>query len=307
MHAMQIPLLQSSSRFPKPDWDTLYKMASSKTYTHMELDAFWNQAALKWLEMLGGALGDGYQIYESTHYLVLGRQPASICEKILQWLEQIKQNLDRMLGDTACQDFHGKLPVLMFDGLDAYYEYYASCVEDGDHPLSGGCYINDGYGHFIFPYMNRDDAERAAAHELTHAFLSAYPIPLWLNEGMAQLFEAGATGGVAVDVHEMRATMRSYWNAETIREFWSGSGFQRQDKGQSHCYYLAMILARELSFDMPDLRKFIREAHWNDAGEAAMRRIFGFSLGELAADFLGDGDWGPHGKDEAPVLKITTY
>jgi len=61
--------------------------------------------------------------------------------------------------------------------------------EEGEFDLSSGMYINEGYGHFVFPAQDINFAEPIAVHELTHVCVVHLPIPLWLNEGMAVLME----------------------------------------------------------------------------------------------------------------------
>ena len=48
------------------------------------------------------------------------------------------------------------------------------------------------------------------------------------------------------------------------------------------------------------LMKFISEASRLDAGEAACREVFGISLGGIAGEFLGHGDWTPRPTEWVP-------
>ena len=78
-----------------------------------------------------------------------------------------------------------------------------------------------------------------------------------------------------------------------MQEFWYGSSFHRPDDGQQLSYQLAQILVTNLSENYSAFVKFTNAAIWNDGGEAAAEEIFGISLGDLIANFLGEGDWWP--------------
>lgn len=53
-------------------------------------------------------------------------------------------------------------------------------------------------------------------------------------------------------------------------------------------------LLTQANHHAPDrLRQFIRAASWKDAGESAAQHHLCLSLGDAAADFLGDGNWAP--------------
>jgi tetratricopeptide (TPR) repeat protein len=132
-------------------------------------------------------------------------------------------------------------------------------------------------------------------HEITHACLSHLPLPLWLEEGVAQLTEAALSGGMPFALNgEDAAGIRRYWREHGLRDFWWGTGFHSLDGGQRHSYRLAEILFRLIVGDhrrrLPD---FVRHTQADDAGDGAAREFLGRSLADLAAQFLGPGSWDP--------------
>ena len=85
----------------------------------------------------------------------------------------------------------------------------------------------------------------------------------------------------------------SFWDGAKVQQFWRGASFNRQDDGQRHSYQLAWLLTRRLTADMDRFRRLVRAARADDAGDAALREVFGFGAGALAATVLGEGRWDP--------------
>ena len=89
----------------------------------------------------------------------------------------------------------------------------------------------------------------------------------------------------------------SHWNSESIQGFWSGDSWSHPDLGFSLSYNLAHILWRKIESDLSASRdqivRFVRDADWQDGGEASFQTVFDLSLGALVEDFLGEGDWSP--------------
>ena len=170
-------------------------------------------------------------------------------------------------------------------------------------------YINEGYGHFVFPSQDIDYAEPIAVHELTHACLVHLPIPLWLNEGMAVLMEDVLAGNSLFLDKEIVERHQKYWNEETIQGFWSGESFMAIDEGQELSYNLAHIVSRNISQDFTAFIKFCNCSNYEDAGELAAQECLGLSLTQAVGSFLGEGNWQSDGrlnKALQPTAKTVT-
>jgi hypothetical protein len=189
--------------------------------------------------------------------------------------------------------------VLRFTETDDYFSYISDFYPDGEHAASGGVFLRDGYAHIAYPETYTMDAERQTiAHELAHNLLANLPLPLWLNEALAEAFKADLAGGGFATVDEdLLAEHRGYWNARTIQEFWMGKSFHVVD-GQRVSYSLAKVLLdvinRELKPSPEVFRRFVKQSDWADAGEAAACEQLEVSMGEIAEVFLGPGDWTPN-------------
>ena len=93
---------------------------------------------------------------------------------------------------------------------------------------------------------------------------------------------------------------QDFWTSKTIQQFWTGESFFRPDDGQKLSYQLAQILVAELSTNYDTFSEFANSADWRDAGENAFLDIYALSLGDMVANFLGDGNWSPS-PDEWPI------
>jgi hypothetical protein len=198
---------------------------------------------------------------------------------------------------------------LRFATIDQYYHYIAHFYPDGEHATSGGVFLRgSGYLHIAYHEGYTMDLERITlAHELAHNLVAHLPLPSWLNEALAQAFDADLAGGRfgAID-RELQAEHEAYWNADTIQEFWMGKSFHNP-AGQRVSYNLAQVLLltinREIRPKPVEFQRFVKQARWQDSGEAAAREQLGAGLGEIASVFLGEGDWTPKPKTWASRRK----
>jgi hypothetical protein len=127
---------------------------------------------------------------------------------------------------------------------------------------------------------------------MTHLLVDHLPLPLWVNEGLATSAERVLSDYAEPLLNEeLVQRHRDYWNPQTIQHFWNGESFQQPGISQELSYSLAEVLATQLR-DIPGYPDFIRNASWEDAGEAAARRYLNGGVGDIAAIFLGDSYWG---------------
>lgn len=171
----------------------------------------------------------------------------------------------------------------------------------GIHPTSGGCLIHKDYVHIAIPYVPHG-LRQTIAHELTHNCLVHLKLPLWLNEGLAQLFQhAVATQPRPLLNHELRERHLAFWNEQTVQEFWAGVSFRKPGDSNHLSYSLAEIILNLLTENQGDWGGFIKNADWRDAGQTAAFDFLGADLGSVMATFLGEGDWRPRRKEMAAL------
>ena len=288
-----LPLLPSSSRYPLPDWNACAVEAKAAALDAAGLDTFYTERGREWVQLLRESFGQDYRGYESANFWLVSSQPEATCRRLIQWAESIQVRVMQALALDHTGRLYGKCPMIVVHDLDVYYDYISSYLLDGDHALSGGIYLNGGYGHFVFTFLDLSSAEGVLAHELAHALVVHLPLPLWLNEGIAQLCEQTVVGRDTTPYDEVHEKFDTYWTSETIQDLWTGRGFNRQDEGQLQSYYLAKLLTRNLAGDLERFRALVHEADAADAGAAALLKHYGLRLPDMVAEHLGEGDWAP--------------
>ncbi len=279
--------------FPRPNWDAIAELIHAKPEEFWAAD--WEAWSRRWVDAILGQLPDTYRVEETENFLVMSAQEDRYVELLSRFLERTLRRILTSLEGIASDEGYGKHIVLMFDEQEPYYQYKSYFYPDeGEFILSSGTFLNAGYGHFAFPFLEMFEAEATSAHELTHACLKHLPIPLWLNEGFAVTMEDEICGSVPLQMENERfAEHRSFWNADTIQEFWSGESFNRTDQGSNLSYELARYCLRALAQEYDVFAAFANMANYQDGGEAAAHEYYGGSLGGLIHQFFGEGDWSP--------------
>ncbi|WP_254508544.1 hypothetical protein [Anatilimnocola floriformis] len=290
--------LFSETHFAMPDWDRIGEWV--ELYVEKE-DQFkaWTELALQWLHLINEQFGDRYQILETKHFLLFGFPGEVRLSSLGSHAEDCRRGLQQNLPGLAKFTTPGKTPILIFAGNDAYYAHVADYHGDGEYGGSSGMHIRNSYSHVAMLQILGNDLFQTSAHELTHAALAHLTLPLWIEEGLAQLFEHDLGNKQFYlnpkDVGEQKA----FWRAEGLEKFWSGDGFSSPGDMQKHSYQLAEILLRLLltdyqprwfGFDQSPLRKlmnFLKYANRDDAGESAAQMQLGLSLEDIAAKSLG--------------------
>lgn len=278
----------------KPNWSEISSKIGN-THRNNELNVLWESECHNWLESIAKHLNNNYRIHDTHNFSILTNEGDRYTQIFSSFLERkLKGILDTLQG-IALDNGYGKHVVIIFDDADKYYDYVSLFYPDeGEFGLSSGMYINEGYGHFVFPTQEVSIAEPIAVHELTHACLSHLPIPTWLNEGIAVSMEAVLANTPPLFINdEIILKHQKYWNEQTIQEFWSGRSFYASDEGQGLSYHLAHIVVSNISTDFDIFSQFVNAAHHKDAGESAARNHLDISLGHLIKALLGDGNWKP--------------
>lgn len=210
------------------------------------------------------------------------------------------------LPENARLSAPGKQVVIAIADRERYYDYVAHFYEEGEYGGTGGLHVREGYPHTVAHGRMFHELEAVIAHELTHAALYPLDMPVWIEEGLTQSNECQIAGRAPLVVdNEVADEQKGFWRSEGLDDFWRGSSFHRPDEGQKLSYQLSEILLRLLfedfrprwfGFDKEPRRKlsaFLGSARSDDCGQAAAEEHLGMTIGQLAAKFLGRGDWEP--------------
>lgn len=282
--------------FSRPDWKVIER-AIDQTAAPEDLDTAWSDAAIQWLLKLKTDLGGEYRLTCSKEFLLVSTQDFGAASDLLCFAETTLEKIYSALKEAAWQWGHGKHVILLFAEDDDYYQYVSYFYGEGVHPASGGCLIHQDYAHIAMFMGDGRSIRTMLAHELTHNSVVHLQLPLWLNEGLAVLFQRTASEWQAQVLEEdLRERHFAFWNPETIQEFWAGVSFGKPGEPNELSYSLAEILVRLLLQQPEHFGGFVQNARWEDAGQTAALDWVGQDLGILAATFLGEGNWRPSRK-----------
>ncbi len=283
--------------FPYPEWESIFQWMS--TFSTGGSHADFVQVARHWLVRMRNGVGGDYEVAESENFHLLSELSSEDQAELLKFLEQSRSRMLGVLGNSLVETFRGKHIVMRFTELDDYYDYVARYFPDGSWAGSSGMMIAQHYCHIAFPSVSPYMDRAVLAHELTHNLLVTLPLPTWLNEALAMLFEDSiASTPWSLDADNV-ALHRDYWNSETIQQFWAGTAFHDVE-AQPLAYELSKILLSLIQTEVRPsaevFRRFIQHAEYSDAGSMACRVNLNWELGDLAGRFLGPGEWGPIGQ-----------
>lgn len=258
----------------------------------------WNQVCSKWLDSLAEEFPGNYRGIESDHFFLVADLDKGRRDALIHLAERAWKTLQEVLGSAALLSSPGKQVVIAFNSRKTMFQFAGPYLPEGKLASFAGLYI-----HQPCPLILLQDtagATSALVHELLHAAVAHLSLPQWLEEGLAQSFEAdhGVTP-VFMLTPEDAKTCRSYWRKRGLERFWSGEGFHRPGRMSVESYRLALILARLLLDDAKPgwwglgrsrqlkLIRFLETARADDAGDAAARAAFGYGIVALAERFLG--------------------
>lgn len=285
----------TDDELPMPQWGIIGEWINTNVPSDKHYEA-WDAAAETWLKRLKLHLGADYVIDADEEFGLLSTLSAVDGTAVLRHAISTKRQLQEYLRELPEPNFLGPHVIIVFKTRDQFFDYVAHAFPDGEFGSPEGiCIRATGYMHIVLVPLPVDRIQPAIAHELTHVMLAHLPIPLWLEEGLAQLLEEHVTGQHHFRIdHESALRHRTFWKEHGLQDFWNGWAYHRPDDGRELAYGLSQVLLRNLMADHP--KKFFRiieDALVEDAGDAAFRKHIGIGIAECAAQFLGQGSWEP--------------
>ncbi len=263
-----------TSNYAQPDWA---KISAYQQQTDEDPVQFWNAVAHAWTQRVAS---DTHKTLQSENFLLVYPKTVSKPGMLLDYSEATRQRILRRLPGIALDEGHGIWVIFVFDNADLYDQYQEAAYGRASAIPSSGLFVNDGYGHFLFPYLDQGFSEGVVAHELTHALMSHLPqAPLWVHEGVAVNMEHDLAGSAPLEYDKFR---QSQWTKATIKKLFNGKAFQ-DVKLSEHAYLTARLLVMSLvKLDYNRFTGFVQEARQEDGGFAAARKWFDVDLSEMA-------------------------
>ncbi len=282
------PLFPPDEFFPRPDWEKITEKIEAEH--QQELDQAWKDLAFIWLSLVAETLDEDYGVFTSREFILLSRPKRA--RIILDTLESQKKRILNIIDDGERPDTIGYYTVLVFEDNQTYLPYVSAFGPDGEEALSGGMFFGTAhYGHLVLHGSAMWQIERVMAHELTHNLLWPSGLPLWLEEGLCMTVEQLVSSGTGLRMDRNRAEEhREFWSEFGLRPFWSGEAFT-SPKAQEYAYEMAQVMVRVLAESSREFPAFLRQANWEDAGFGAARSLLELELDQVAAGFLGPGEW----------------
>jgi hypothetical protein len=282
--------------FSRPNWKIIAE-AIKQSVTSEDRAKAWTDATLQWVERLRSNLGGEYRVRRSAEFILLSMLDSDASSSLLIFAEKSLRHIYESLQDAAWQWKHGKHVVLLFAEEDDYFQYLADYYADGIHPASGACLLHRGYVHIPMSFRDGKHIRRMLVHELAHNSVVHLQLPLWLNEGLAMLFEWTAIEWTQPILDgDLQERHLAFWNSENIQRFWAGDSFHEAGESVELSYNLAQILTELLNPRSKGFLAFVKTAHRDDGGQSAALDCLDTDLGQTVATFLGEGAWRPNRK-----------
>ena len=286
---------EEAAGFSRPNWKQISEFVKNNVAKD-DLSAAWDCIVAKWMRQLVVDLGGDAQVRRSPSFYCLSDLDLETTGKLLAYAETVESSIRAGLGQAAWSGYHGKHVLLLFSDQDDYFACISFYHSAGNHVLSAGMFIRKGYAHIALPYFDALSAQRVLVHELTHNLLCHLPIPLWLNEGLAKVFDRQVARRPFLVDRELADRHRTHWTEVNIQAFWAGRSYRVPGEESALSYILGEILVNLLSSKWETIPGFIKAADWRDAGQDAAVNILNQDLGEVLGGFLGSGNWRPQRK-----------
>jgi hypothetical protein len=288
--------------FSRPNWKAI--SACIATNHKDESAAAWDEASRAWVERLSDDLGGAYSVTAFGRFLLLSELESSTAERYVQFAQSSADKIKYLLGDAAWQTECGMHVVLMFSEEDDYYEYISCFHSEGTHPGSIGVCLHRDYVHIALNRWLDHTSAHVLAHELAHLFVAHLQLPRWINEAWAMAVERHIFGRpIPLLERDVADDLWEFWTEDRIQEFWAGTSFDVAGKSSTLSYRLSQLLLNSAMRDLPAFREFLKRADYRDGGQDAALQCLGFSIGDLAGEFLGQGHWRPNRKRIAEALR----
>ncbi len=280
--------------FTIPDWASMDESLARLSH-NAELVAAYEGIVGQWIRLLAEDLGGNYRAIETRQAFLVTDAPEGEAKALAGFIGRARDSIDGFLGAAADPLDRYRRLVLVLSEADDYYAYVSRYYSTDRVSASAGvCLSGVGYAHVVVQHTDSLWAtQRCLAHELAHVSTVHLRLPGWLGEGISlrsELILVPLPGGETIVVEEDH---HGFWTAYNIQEFWAGTAFLADGDLQRLSYNLANVLFDLVRQQGEALFWFLRQARWEDAGHTACHECFGFGLDDLAATFLGEGDWRP--------------
>ena len=194
--------------FSRPNWGYIQE-AVERAENDLSPRERWEEVVLQWLLRLQREMGGNYTLSRNKHFLCLTTLQRSDAAAFLRLADNSHLEISQRLGDIAWRDTPGPHVVVLFEEEDDYFEYVGFFNPQDMMSDSLGMHLDYGYPHIAIRSAGGRQDTLTLVHELTHHCVTHLPIPLWLNEGVAQRLQRFIVGAYAP--RESESPTSTYW------------------------------------------------------------------------------------------------
>lgn len=280
-----------------PDWQALERQINQHLPRERRNQA-WRLINRQWLTQLRNELGGAYCCAESRHFFLFAEGNNEERQRILNYLEKVYYEIRTRLGPLTRPCTREKVILLVFADEDDGMAFNSHHAIGESQELDSNSFILEGYPLMILtgrpPRLK--EMEYTLVYNLCANSMNNPTAPVWLTKGMTEYLARRILGNwrrPIIDWDSVEAH-QAWWNQSRIQAFWSGLGFHDPDFDHELNHHLAQILVELLAEQWDYLLEFAGRADWSDSGQSAAYAVLNRSLGDVAAEFLGPGDWHPN-------------
>jgi len=282
--------------FSRPEWPVILR-ALRDFNSPPSKAAAWADVIAQWLKRWKTELGEGFEVVQSSSCSLLSKLDGDVPERLLQKANWMISTLRRAAGPVAWEG----CPHLVFvhieeadraqqfcDALKA--DEPASFVQTAAFPLAPAW--------MLLQEPLEAQCRREIENSLVWSCFDHLPLPYWLARGVRTQLEHALAGArmeqaPALQNPSLIPNHRRFWFEDTIQTLWAGTTPREYPEYQDLYIELCDLFVYFLSERTPSLSDFLRLASNLDGGQTAARILLKIDLGDIAATFLGPGQWTP--------------
>jgi len=292
-------------RYPRPDWEKISEWIENN-HAPEDRHTIHDEIIINWFEEMLSVLPARYNIYESPDLILLTYYEQSDVILQINFINKVKSYIQSLGLSNKDREGYGSIVILQFDDPGLYLEYVYNFFPDGNFINSAGLCIREYLTHVVTSSGDYNDVEYTIAHELLHEQVTDLNLPLWIDEGLAEMVtEHIFPHYFDFNLDQAKEELIFFsFPVDNIQKFWGGKGFFESNESSAASYLLAHLMMKKICEQFDNALEFILNAKIEDSGQSSALNYLETPLEELVSSFLGDGNWKPGQFDPTNLLPM---
>jgi len=269
----------------------------------------WRPFLRDWTNRVAAALGSSALVYNTQRAIVVTDVEEHDAHRAVRIIERAVGAIEDACLSPDHSDRAWPRLFFIMNSRERYYDFAAGGTEAGEAAFldtlapadtddleseiaSAGMCFRAGYIHILIEYQRDDYFPHVIAHEFTHAVNTTRELPLWLDEGLAEVLAARFMyGGQYKDRFILDRLlwkdMAECWKRNGFEELWAGTAFTNLELSHP-AYNLVPLLTINLIERCGEKQffDFLDHVNHEDHGETAVKQLVGLSLDDFAHSVL---------------------